>query len=429
MSLPAREPGSRLGWLLTFLSVAALYGATFSFRPTTDAYLNVVQTRSLVLHGDVDIARYEPNAGFYIPRGDRVYSLYGVGVSVMAAPLIAPLAHADASVIAHHAIPAIVYAAAAVTAMFTLLLRIFPRSIAIGGTALFAFGTTLWPVATTAFWAHAPVAFLLALGMIAFFDERSRAPGWAGLALGAAAFVRPITTPVAIAVGAWYLTRGARPSLRFAAGASVPIAATLVQNAILWGSPFRTGYAFFDVGFGGDVLAGVEGVLFSWWRGAFVYTPALILGVIGTALALRRWRDPAERRFAALGLGAIAVVLAYTRFTVWWGGSEQFGYRYLLDAVPMLVVTGAYLVARAPALRAPAAVLTAASIAVMILGSQPHSRGWDDRDFPSGLADAPLGLAWSAFVDSPWAALARLAGGALVVAVLWYVSRPREARG
>jgi hypothetical protein len=408
---------ARLALLAVSIACFAFYAATFSFRPSTDAHVNVIQTRALVLHGDVDLSRYGHQAGYVVRRGTHAYSIYGVGVSVMAAPLLAIVARAGGSVIAHHAVPAIAYAAAAAAAMFVLLTRIFRPAVAVGGVTLFAFGTTIWPTGTTAFWAHAPAAFLVALGIGALFSDDERAPGWAGLAFGLAAFLRLPLALTGGAVGLYYASRGRGPFARFALGATAPVVAILVQNAVLWGSPFRTGYSFYDVGLNGDLATGLRGTLFSWWRGLFVYTPAMVLAVAGGALAVVRARDPHERRYLALALGALATVVVYARFTVWWGGDEQYGYRYLLDGAPSLVMLAAYAASRARSLALAGAALTAASVFVMALGSQPNKHGWDDTPFPAAFGDAPVGRAWQAFTASPGGVAMRLVGVALVVAV------------
>ena len=404
-----------------------VYAATFSYRPSTDAHLNVIQTRALVLHGDIDLTRYGDQAGYTVQRGSRLYSLYGIGISLLAAPFYLVLSHAGASVLAHHAIPSIAFASLAAAALFVLLRRRFEPAIAIGGTILFAFGTTMWPTATTAFWAHAPVALLVALALGAFLSDGERAPAWAGLAFGSAAFVRPSLALLGLAAGLAYATRGWTDLRRYAAGAAGPLVLALAVNEWLWGSPFRTGYSFFDVGFGGDVVRGLTGELFSWRRGLFVYTPAFALSIAGGVIAALRARAWFERRIAALAGGTVALMVLYASFTVWWGGDEQYGYRYLLDAAPALTVLAAYAVTRVRALRVPAAALTALSIGIMALGSQPNRLGWDVHVPTAGLGASPLGAAWDACLAGPGPVAARLAAVALVAAALAWVLRRGEA--
>jgi hypothetical protein len=72
-----------------FVVVAGLYTATFTFRGITDTELNSLQTRALVLHGDIDLSRYDVDltrfqgsgGNLVVVRDEHVYSVYGVGVS------------------------------------------------------------------------------------------------------------------------------------------------------------------------------------------------------------------------------------------------------------------------------------------------------------------------------------------------------------
>lgn len=391
--------------------------------------LNRLQTRELVLHGDADLSKYgsleeRTNA---VRRSGGLYSIYGVGVSVVAAPLYAVAARTGISHETLEALSSIPFVAGAVLAFYLLCLRLFDRSTAVAGTVLFGFGTTLWPVAATAFWQHAPVALFQVLGLRAFFDERTHAPFWAGLALGAATFVRPTLAILTGLVGVFYLATGPRRALRFAAGAAIPFAAIAVQNRWIWGSFLEGGYSHAGIGFRHPIVRGLRGELFGWWRGLFVYSPVLLLGILAWPLTFRRGGQM-ERRLLLLGVASIAYLLFYARWTTWWGGFNFFGYRYLLDAVPMLVlltIWGARRVRRIAPLAISAGVL---SVATMAFGAEPQRFGWDFHLFPTGFNESPIGQAWIVGIDRPLGAALRLAGVAAVGLVLWlFASHVRVA--
>lgn len=402
---------------LLFFTLVAFYAGTYSFRPITDTRLNSLQTRALVLHGDVDLSRYGPprQRELAVRRGEHLYSIYGVGVSLFAAPVYLVLVRLGTSEALLQGAVAIPFAAAAAVVLYSLMLRLVTPGLAAAGAVVFAFGTTMWPLATTALWHHAPVALLQALGLAALFSARPRAPGLAGLAFGVATFVRPTVAILAIVVGLFYLTSGRRGLSLYVLGSLVPLVGILVQNRWIWGSWIEGGYSFAGVGFHSNFAHALFGELFGWWRGLFVYSPVLVVSFIGLAAALRR-RGFVEKRLAFLGASCVLTILFYARWTTWWGGTNQFGYRYLLDLVPPLVLLGAYAVSKMERLTVLAGPLAAVSVVTMTAGSLPNRLGWDYRRFPQRFEESPIGSAWIAFLDRPLGALLRIG---LIAGIGW----------
>src|SRR5690242_4152313 len=93
------EVARRTVWFLVVVSAAAaLYAATFNLRTISDTELNSLQTRALALHGDVDVSRYHvPPTAFAFRHGRGLYSIYGVGISLVSLPAYAILARINAS--------------------------------------------------------------------------------------------------------------------------------------------------------------------------------------------------------------------------------------------------------------------------------------------------------------------------------------------
>jgi hypothetical protein len=404
---------------LLFLVLVGFLAATFSYRRITDTELNSFQTRALVLHGDVDLDRYERvnQPAFFTHRADgHLYSIYGVGVSIVAAPIYAVLARTDASEALLQGAAAIPFVAAAILLMYLLLSRLVDRRLAVAGAVVFGFGTTLWPLASMAMFQHGPVALFQVLGLIGLFSDESRAPAIAGLGFAAAAFIRPTTAIPFVLVALYYLLRGKRPLGLFALGSAVPLMGILIQNRWIWGNWLTGGYSHSGIPFDADMPSALWGLTFGWWRGIFVYSPVLILGIVGWVSALRRLRGVVEQRLAVLGISVVATILFYSRWSTWHNGFNQFGYRYLLDVVPLLVILGAYAVARSERLRTYAIPLATISILTMTFGAAPNNFGLDGVRFPSRVEDTSFGQAWIVFFDEPLKGLLRLAGVAAVAA-------------
>ena len=422
---------SGLPLFILFIAVGSFLAGTYSYRRVTDTELNSFQTRALVLHGDVDLNRFpraHSPAFFALNRNGHRYSIYGVGVSVVAAPIYAVLARVTSSEPLLQGAVAIPFVAAAIVLMYLCLSRLVNRTIALAGTIVFGFGTTMWPLASMALFQHGPVAFFQVLGLIGLFANTRRAPALAGAGLGMALFIRPTTAIGFGVVALYYLTTGVRRSALFALGSAVPIAGILIQNRWIWGTWWTGGYSHSGVAFDGDIPSALWGLTFGLWRGVFVYSPVLIVAVAGMVMACRNIGDGVARRLAALGLGSIGTLLFYSRWSTWHNGFNQFGYRYLLDIVPFLIVLGSYAVARSERVRSVAMPLAALSIMTTTLGAAPNNFGLDGVPFATKLEDTSLGQAWTIFIDRPDQGLIRLLGVTLIALMFVRFAPPSEHR-
>jgi hypothetical protein len=420
--MPRSAPGSRWAYLFVFLVLAGFFALTYSFRRITDTELNSYQTRALVLHGDVALERYPrvSRPGYFtVERAGHRYSIYGVGVSVLATPIYAVLARFDVSDSVLQGVSAVLFVSLSVLLMFMLLSKLFARPVAVAGTLIFGFGTTMWPLAAMALYQHGPVASLQILGMLGFLSSHERGPLLAGFGFAGAAFVRPPAAIALVFVGLYYLIRQRRSLGPYIVGAAIPIAGILVQNQWIWGSWLKGGYSQSGIGFHARFWSALFGLLFGWWRGLLVYSPVLVLGFVGLVMARRRAKEAFEARLVVLGVSSVATILFYSKWTTWWNGLNQFGYRYLLDVVPFLVVLGAYACARSERARTFAIPLAGLSIMTMTWGAAPNHFGFDAVKFASHFADTSLGQAWIAFVHAPLWGVARLAGVGVVGVVLF----------
>ena len=95
-------------------------------------------------------------------------------------------------------------------------------------------------------------------------------------------------------------------------------------------------------------------VLFSGWRGMFVWAPVTLLGLVGAVLLVRylRWLD------IALALGFVLQLWVIGGWGVWYGGAS-FGQRFFINFTPMFALGLAWLfqALRRPTLRRTLVVL------------------------------------------------------------------------
>lgn len=125
-----------------------------------------------------------------------------------------------------------------------------------------------------------------------------------------------------------------RNLLAFSAPIAISLALLGLYNWVRFGSPLTSGYHFAQgEGFTNPFFLGVFGLTFSPYRGLFWYNPVLLLSIPGWLMFRRihaRWA------WFALALIALQVVA----FASWWSwhGGVTWGPRFLLPALPLMVL-------------------------------------------------------------------------------------------
>src|SRR5207237_2932172 len=171
------------------------------------------------------------------------------------------------------------------------------RSALIAATS-YAFGTTVWSISAQQIWMHGPAQLFVALG--AYLLLRGRGSTRAGFALGFAALIRPVEAFVA-ALGILRARRG-RYALRHVLR-GFPAAGFLATYYVLAFRGPRQSYAGLTWSL---PPPGWLGLLVSPSRGLFVYSPFLVFGVAGFAMAWRA-RDESARTVRDLSLATFAI--------------------------------------------------------------------------------------------------------------------------
>lgn len=232
----------------------------------------------------------------------------------------------------------------------------------------YGLGTPVWSTASLAMWTHTPAVLGYAA---AIWGLVARRPTVAGMAAAAAVIARPATAPAAALISLYVVHRAlmrfrergetlhasVTEALRFAGAAALVGVAGVAYNLWLFGNvvggaPTRTQYWVDELGtagmFSGSLFAGLAGLTVSPSRGIFIFAPVVIVAIIG---AVRVWRmqltdGTTDRRETVLlaryaSVAAVAILLTYSKFIVWWGG-HGYGPRYLTDAMPFVGVLLAF---------------------------------------------------------------------------------------
>jgi hypothetical protein len=203
-------------------------------------------------------------------------------------------------------------------------------------TAAFALGTTQATISAVILWQHGPAVLLICLGLYFLVKGQEGSPAYYPLAALPLAFL-PLMRTQAV--------------LFFLAGlASVMLLQPrLVGRFILWSLPgivltlwvnlglYHTilgGYGFQASGdhFTTPMLEGVTGSLFSPNRGLLVFSPFLVLGIVGGVIAWARRSVPA----ISFGSAAMIFFLIHAKYAHWHGGYCA-GPRFSSELVPVLI--------------------------------------------------------------------------------------------
>jgi hypothetical protein len=378
-----------------FLGVLLLYQVNGRPHAGCDTFAAPYTAWALVRHGSWDVRAYPELEAFKdshvhaLPDGRWMTTRPGTALSCV--PVVAPFALFREQPLSpttmHHLgkVAAGLHVAGAVVLFFLLCRRLAPAAVG-PATALLAFGTSMYSIGGMALWTHGPAAFWLtaALYLLLVPAPRARTGLAAGLALGAAAFIRGTTGVFAAAAVVGLLWRRRwRPLLALLVGLAPPLAGLLLYNRAYMGDTLLGGYAQDDWQTRTPLGLGLAGLLVAPSRGLLVYTPAFLLVPLGLWALLRRPAQgtPEQRGMILLWLAATgATVVFYARWWCWWGG-WCFGPRFLCECAPLLCLLFAFAFAslRSAAARRGAAALIALSIVVHAVGVFGHTDVWNSR--------------------------------------------------
>jgi hypothetical protein len=384
---------------------------------TTDAVVAYDVTRNLCEHGSL---AYSPELlGMQAHRGvdGRYYSPFGIAQSVYNIPFYLAgqaaarafgvrLGKADSIPKAAVAMGGTLVAAACVALTYLLAVEVWASaSIGLVAAWLFGFATVFWPYAKFGFNAPLATCCLLVAVLAAWVGVRRHRHGpmfACGLALGVAMLTRHELLVAALPVTLFLAFDWRRSRVRLAqaalavAGLSIGIGVWMWLNAVRFGNPLNPGYLGDPTpSFGSSVLAGLAGLLFSPAASLFVYCPVVLLALPAFVAWWRRDK-PATLLFAGL---FVTLLVFYAQLGNWVGG-RSYGPRYLVPALPFLVVgIAAWLGQRhSRAVRSVAVTLCLLSVAVQFPGVlvdfSKVSVAWA-REYPRG-AIPDRRVVWSA---------------------------------
>ncbi|MHB8967058.1 MAG: hypothetical protein ACYC5A_08155 [Thermoleophilia bacterium] len=338
--------------LLFCIFSIALVILTVSEPVVADSRWSIYTTMSMIDEGDIDLDEYGPmleQNGYYMT--DRIdghyYSQFPVGVSVLVLPVVFIYdAFNDLGDNIRTMLPSetelfLASMIVAATAVFIFLIarrQGLGLAGSLGLTGIFTFGTSAWSTASLSLWQHGPSMLMLAIALYLILGARERPSliQFVSLPLAFSYVIRP-TNAIAVTLLTLYVAMEYRRYLvRFVLWGMLLAIPFFAFNYSVYGS-ITSPYYSADRLIGrnpGTIVSALAGNLVSPARGLFIFSPVLLLAIIGIVMKIRK------RQFKRLDYILAAIVLlhwlAISLVTQWWGG-HSFGPRFFTDMLPFLV--------------------------------------------------------------------------------------------
>jgi len=216
------------------------------------------------------------------------------------------------------------------------------RKTAAVAALTYAFATNTWTISSQALWQHGLVELLLSISIFLVLRNERQSSNklivLLGLLSGLFVFNRPIDSILLISVIFYVFTLTYKKIAYYIIPFFISSAPFLLYNLYFFGS-FFGGYAVLLDGFdlGPDMINRLVGLLISPSRGLFIYTPIILISILGF-LKVRQISNRKIRTFLLiLGFSCLIQLFAYSTFIVWWAGGS-YGPRFLTGMLPALAI-------------------------------------------------------------------------------------------
>jgi hypothetical protein len=351
-----------------------IYLQGFRYYTVGDALPAELMPISVLHEGNFDFNEFPGNSGnlpyYFVRVNVRVISFYPIVPGLLNVPVywvadkLGMNLASERGTLSFYTASGI--CALSVAAMFLALSQVAKRLwIAALFALIYAFGTEIWPVASRLLWQHGPSLLFLSAALACILAKDRRWTPLSGFFLGMAVWTRPANIVFAAPIALYLLLHERRRIWAFLALAAIPALLMAWYSHAYWGTITALGqghrpgaqHGIHHTGFQTPLLTGLSGVLLSPARGLFIFTPVFLFSfgfLLWVFIApLRRllavgWAysptastspptTPNQRVYPYLAIAALADIILFARWNVWWGG-HSFGYRMLIETAPILII-------------------------------------------------------------------------------------------
>ena len=337
-----------------------------------------------------------PHSYLFYPHNGAYYSIFSPGTSLLALPIYLPalffrpsnlvlglLAKTSASAIS----------ALAIVFIYLTSKKLSNRRIALITAIVFGVGTNVFAMSSQILMSFTGAILALSVGLYFLASGGGRKNLiLAGLAFSYAGLCQPSLFLVLLLFGIFVLRRKWKDLPYYALGAAPPAILFAVYNWISYGSPFKIGEFLSSVYlisgkwdaklpfsrlWNTPILKGLAGNLFSPSKGLFVFSPILIFAAIGLVITIKR---RGEALYYYSGVASLIIILVASKWFDW-SGSNGYGYRTTLAALPFLIIMSVPAFDRLKASKVLVVVfafLLACSVFIQVVGYLAYDGGsWE----------------------------------------------------
>ncbi len=329
--------------ILLFLIPFSVYIFGFRYMGSGDTVASELLAVTLIREGNFDFNEFftegEEMSYSFTFSGDRIVNLYSVPTGMMNVPVFfaADLMGIDIEkeLLPLNKVSMSLLAALSTVLMFHILLkRRFSIDLSALMAVVFASGTLVWSVTARGTWQHGPSILFLCAGMLLFFSENRKAFAWAGFFFALMCVNRPVNGLIVLPVYAFTLFHRRKDFLPLVLTSLIPLAFLAWYSLEYWGSLLSLGQ-----GQGGKFTAdpwlGIPGLLLSPARGLLVFSPVFIFSILYMVKDV--FSKGGNILYRYLSAGFFLTLIIYTVWERWYGG-YCFGYRYLSEYIPIMVL-------------------------------------------------------------------------------------------
>jgi hypothetical protein len=323
---------------------------------------------------------------WFVRVGGHVVSLYPIVPGLLNTPVffVANLLHVELQDNAAHLtqISTSVIGALSVLAMYACLVQICRRRRTVVFLVIaFAFGTAVWSANSRSLYQHGAALLFIAFGLAALMTRRPRLVALAGLLLGLAVLTRPTNIIIVATLGVYVLRHERRAFVGFAALAVIPGLLLAAHSWLYWGTPLALGQSQGLAGFTAPEPAmAAVGLLLNPNRGLLVFSPFFVFSVAYAIYVVRHRAGPPLLHYVIWSCFALIGL-----YTLWhdWAGGHTYGYRFLIELVPglmlLLAACWTHVIEPRPFLRALFLTAMVVSIYVHGVGAIAYPCGFDSE--------------------------------------------------
>ena len=328
------------------------------------------------------------------------FSSYPIVSAILAVPIYAPFVMAGIEldgrgidILSKLSSSAII--ALSVIFIFITLKLLIQENTALQIALLYAFATSNWSVSSQGLWQHGTVELLLSIAV--YFLVRGKKEKkfifWASPFLALAVAARTSVVLIAGIIFLYVLINHRKEAIKFAIPAIIIAILLFSYNLYyfgeLTGGNVRLEKRMFELKGGttwtANFLPGLAGLLISPSRGLLTHSPFLIFSFAGIYYVFKQKKE----LYKYIALSSILYIIFFSFYTGWHGGFT-YGYRYLLDILPLLCLFLAFSIEKvltSSRLKLIFVFLVLFSLFVQFVGFLNYPSDWNT--FPASIEARP----------------------------------------